>query len=405
MNNKTIATLAAILFVTSVSFAHAEDEKLAFAGYIEESLGHFWAIEKNLDDHNAKLALVHATHPIAELYTSMKPELKEANPEFDAKVQQTLLDLGKKTGEDVTRQDAQKAIDEAKSILEQARSIVVGDELSNDTSFQANLMIGLLKTSVGEYGEGVKAGKIEMMAEFQDGSSFVWRSQQIFEKIESNFPEDQRGEIEKGYVDLLQAYKDHADPSEIETIVGGIIHELEEVTGEESTTGLGQYFDNISDLLGNTREDYSEGQTDEALSAATKAYLDNYEFLEAPIAKQDKDLMEKIEISMREELRDLIKKGAPIDDVNSKISEILDDLAQAKSMIPQDDLDEDTVINERDEETIIAPLKQVASGIEPKDVECGEYLELVIKKSTGTPACVKSETAEKLVKLGWGTRQ
>ncbi|MFM8659109.1 MAG: PEFG-CTERM sorting domain-containing protein [Candidatus Nitrosotenuis sp.] len=401
--NKTVVALVAILFAASFSFVYAEDEKLAFAGYIEESLGHFWAIERNLDDDNAKLALIHATHPIAELYTSMKPELKEANPEFDAKVQQTLMDLGKKTGEKVTREDAQKAIDEAKSILEQARSIVVGDELSNDTNFQAKLMAGLLKTSVGEYGEGVKAGKIELMAEFQDGSSFVWRSQQIFDKIKSDLPEDQRGQIEKGYADLLQAYKDHADPSEIETIVDGIIHELEEVTGEQSETGLGKYFDNISDLLGNAREEYSEGNTDKAMGDATKAYLDNYEFLEAPIAKQDKDLMKKIEISMREELRDLIKKGASTDDVDSKISQILNNLKQAKSMIPQDELGENTMVKEND--IVIAPLKQVTSGVEPKDVNCGEYLELVIKKSTGTPACVKSETAEKLVKLGWGTRQ
>src|SRR5574338_1706222 len=126
MNIKLTGIFAGILvlFVMPSSFAEY-DEKLEFAGYIEESLGHFWAIEKNLDDNNAELALVHATHPIAELYDSMKPELKEANPEFDAKVQKTLLELGKKTGKDVTREDAQKAIDDAKAILEEARSIIV----------------------------------------------------------------------------------------------------------------------------------------------------------------------------------------------------------------------------------------------------------------------------------------
>lgn len=407
--HKIIAIFAAILFAISFSFAHADDEKLAFAGYIEESLGHFWAIEKNLDDHNAELALVHATHPIAELYSSMKPELKEANPDFDAKVQKTLLELGQKTNANVTRADAQKAIDEAKSILEEARTLVVGEKLSNDTNFQAELMIGLLKTSIGEYGEGVKDGQIDLMAEFQDGSSFVWRSQQIFEKIKFDLPDDQRGEIEKGYVSLWQAYKDHADPSKIETIVNGIIHELQEVTGGQVSTGLDVYFVNINDLLTKANEQYSKGQTDDAMISVIKAYLDNYEYLEAPISKHDKDLMKQIEVSMREDLRDAIKQGVPADDVSSKINTILTKIAQAKSLIPQDDLGQATSANENekdnDEVKVLAPLKQVKSGVQPKDVNCGDYKVLIIKKSAGTPACVKSETAERLVKLGWGTRQ
>ena len=68
--------------MTQLVIAQTYDEKLEFAGYLEESLGHFWAIEQNLDDNNAELALVHATHPIAELYLLMKPELVEANPEI-----------------------------------------------------------------------------------------------------------------------------------------------------------------------------------------------------------------------------------------------------------------------------------------------------------------------------------
>ena len=115
MKKYTTSIIVAITLITilptQLSFAEFEDEKLSFAGSLEETLGHFWAIEQNLDDGNAELALVHATHPISELYASMKPELKEANPEFDAKIEKMLMDLGKKTGSDVTRQDAQMAID------------------------------------------------------------------------------------------------------------------------------------------------------------------------------------------------------------------------------------------------------------------------------------------------------
>ncbi len=406
MNQVIPAVFAALLLAVGFSFAYAEDdEKLIFAGYIEESLGHFWAIEKNLDDKNAELALVHATHPIAELYDSMKPELKEANPEFDAKVRKTLLELGKKTGKDVTREDAQKAIDDAKAILEEARSIIVGDALSNDTNFQAKLMMGLLKTSIGEYGEGVKNGQIELMAEFQDGSSFVWRSQQIFDKIKSDLPEDQRGQIEKLYVELWQAYSDHAEPTKIETIANQIIHELDEVIGVESSDGLDKYFVNITNLLDQANTEYSDGETDAALSDVTKAYLDNYEYLEAPISKYDKDLMKQIEVMMREDLRNMIKTGAFASEVDAQISTILEKLDSAKSLIPQADLDGAASTENNENYGTIAPLKQVKSGITPEKVRCGDGLELLFKKSTGSPACVKSTTAEKLIELGWGIRQ
>jgi hypothetical protein len=399
MKTKVAAVIAVLLFAAGFSSVYAdEDEKLNFAGYLEETLGHFWAIEQNLDDNNAELALVHATHPIAELYDSMKPELKEANPDFDAKVQKTLLDLGKKTGSDVTREDAQMAIDDAKEIIEEARGIIVGDDLSSDPNFRAKLMIGLLSTSIGEYEEGVKNGQIEMMAEFQDGSAFVWRSQQIFDEIKTDLPEHKAEEIEEFYDQLWQAYDSRAEPSEVATLANGIIHELEDITGEESQEGgLQVYFENIESLLAEVNEEYAAGNTDKALSLATKAYLDNYEFLESPIAQHDEDLMQKIEILMREELRDMIKQGAAASEIISQIDAILENLKSAEDLVLEEQ-------EEENESADLTPLKQVASGVEPEDVTCDSDKELLIKISTGSPACVKPTTAERLIQLGWGTR-
>ena len=42
--------------------------------------------------------------------------------------------------------------------------------------------------------------------------------------------------------------------------------------------------------------------------AAMTAYLDNYEYLEAPIEKLNATLMVDIEVDMREELRDMLKE-------------------------------------------------------------------------------------------------
>ena len=389
------AVIATLLFVGVFSSAFAEDEKLDFASALEETLGHLHALELNLDEGNFELALVHATHPIAELYELMKPELQEYDAELDTKFETTLKDLGGKTN-DVSREDAQKAIDELRSLVEDARMSVVGEELSNDNNFKMSLIQKLLETSAAEYAEAVENGAIIEMIEFQDGSAFVWKSQQIFDEIKSELPEHEVEEIEELYTDIWNAYGSKATPDTVQTLANGIVHEIDEISGEEHEGGLETYFENIELLLADTKNEYAEGNTDKALSLATKAYLDNYEFLEGPIAEHDKELMEEIEVMLREDLRNMIKNGDITDEVNSHIDQILEKLEQAEDLVGY------TEESEESEHKVIAPLKQVESGIEPKQVNCGTEMQLIIKNSDGSPACVKSTTAEKLVQLGWG---
>lgn len=410
--NKVIAMFA-ILFTAGFSLAYADDsEKESFASALEETLGHLHALELNLDDSKPDLATAHATHPIAELYDAMKPELQEHDKAFDAKFESALNGLADKTiGK--PRNDAQKAIDEVKDLVEQARTIVVGEKLSSDSNFRLDLIKELVETAESEYEEAISDGKVKEMVEYQDGSAFVWRAQQIFYDIKADLPQDKASEIDEHMEELTSSIKKIASVTEVETHVDGVVHEIDEILGVESEeASLETYFDGIEHHLAEVKEMYAKGESDEALSHATKAYLDNYEFLEKPIAAQDKELMEDLEVMMREELRAMIKQGVSKDKVNSQIDSVLEKLEKAEELLSMDsneahDDDHGEEHNEKGRyaEHVTAPHKQIKSGIKAQDVQCGEYLELVLKKSTGTPACVKSETAEKLVKLGWGTRQ
>ena len=50
----------------------------------------------------------------------------------------------------------------------------------------------------------------------------------------------------------------------------------------------------------------------------------------------------------------------------------------------------------------MSPLKQVrVYGISPSNVNCKLDFDLILKKTDGSPACVTSETAEKLIQRGW----
>ena len=306
-----------------------DQEKLDFAAGLEEALGHFRAIELNLDERNAELAVIHATHPIAELYDSMSPQLSAADPALDDQFRTTLVDLKDTASVDVSRAQAQAALEDAKDLVEDVRTAVVGDELSNDAFFKLRLMKSLLDTSIAEYKVAIVDGQIGEMAEFQDGYAFVVRSQVIFGEVRTAVSATDAGDIDALYVEILTAYNDMSDPAIVDSLTSGVISRIDSITGD-SATGLLDYVANIRTLLADARAEYIKGTEDStalALSYATKSYLDNYEFIEGPLIDAgERDLMVEVELMMREDLRNLIKQGAPTSQVAGLIDSILDKL-------------------------------------------------------------------------------
>jgi len=55
------------------------------------------------------------------------------------------------------------------------------------------------------------------------------------------------------------------------------------------------------------------------------------------------------------------------------------------------------------DKTYLSPKKQVAYGVSPANVVCLDGLVLMKKLSDNSPACVKPDTAQKLVERGWGS--
>jgi hypothetical protein len=319
MNKIALGILSIIVLGSSpLAFADSDtDAKLEFAGTLEETLGHFWALEMNLDENNSELALIHATHPISELYETMSAHL-EANPEFNEKLEQTLLKLKDNASTSVTRNDAQSAIDDAKEIIQEARDIVIGEELSDDSAFKAQLINGLLETSKVEYKEAIEGGIIIEMAEFQDGSAFIWRSQQIFEEIRSDVGTS--GKINDIYVEIWDAYEERNSHTQVALLVDEVIAEFEIVSGIES------------------------------------------------------------------------EESSHMEEVFGEEPTITVDLEESLGITTDDP--------EKIDSTSLAPLKQINDGVEPKNIQCKESLELIFK-SSGEPACVKTSSVQKLISWGW----
>ncbi|MCH1549098.1 MAG: hypothetical protein L7R67_02690 [Nitrosopumilus sp.] len=103
-------------------------------------------------------------------------------------------------------------------------------------------------------------------------------------------------------------------------------------TGEAGSNLTG-YFDQINRLLLSSQAAYSIGQSDLAFDLVSEAYLDNYEFLEAPLAEVNPALMKTIEDNMREELRNMIQSGASSNEINTQILFLIADLETAQDAV------------------------------------------------------------------------
>ena len=101
---------------------------------------------------------------------------------------------------------------------------------------------------------------------------------------------------------------------------------------EEPPTPI-QFISKIRILLNQTIEEYDGQNFTGAEELATAAYLDNFEYVEAPLAEKDRPLMETTEIMMREELRQMILDEVPNEELVSHIEDINNNLGRAVELL------------------------------------------------------------------------
>jgi hypothetical protein len=89
----------------------------------------------------------------------------------------------------------------------------------------------------------------------------------------------------------------------------------------------------IRSLLNQTIIEYQNSNFSGSSALVEEAYLENYEFIEAPLAEQNETLMEETEVMLREQLRDLVKSEGVEADVQTLVEKINSNLDQADLLL------------------------------------------------------------------------
>ena len=102
---------------------------------------------------------------------------------------------------------------------------------------------------------------------------------------------------------------------------------------EESQREPAELISTIRGLLNKTIIEYNNQNYTGAANLVDVAYIDNFEFLEAPLAEEDETLMEETELLLREDLSGLIEERAPSAPVQELMNDINQRLDQAEDLL------------------------------------------------------------------------
>lgn len=337
----SVAATAVLAEMGSLAFALEEpvpsaDEDAEFAANLAYIRGHLAQALANRQADNVELAAAHSGHPVHEVYSLIEAELTEKDQELDDQLEHGLTNLANQIT-NLTSEQVQTDVADLNMLLDRAESAVISETERNDPAFNAMVAIAVLETAEHEYQEAVDNGQIVEMVEYQDSTAFIAQAKSIFKSsIEAGMPEGAAKEVGEFFEMLDSLTGSNAGFEEVETTIGGIVHEFEEVfslEGKEPSYDGQAYIDKIIELLDESVIAYRAGDAQEAEALATEAYLENYEYIETDIKEDNPELMTKIEIDMRVELVDMIKQGRPASEVQDHVNSIKADLETARAVV------------------------------------------------------------------------
>jgi hypothetical protein len=315
-----------------------------FASNLEQIRGHLQQAVINKELGNTTLAKAHTLHPIDEIYGSIQVQIDASDPALNQSLSSSLNQLSGSVDNSTIEEFKTKASD-INGLLNDTFDKVIPTQESNSTNFSLMVVADLLTVAETEYGEAVENGTVTEIVEYQDGQAFISRAQSVFNETSAMIPQEESAEVEETngfFSDLKNAVQSKADPEVVSNSVRAIIHEISEVTGineQDLSTAAGTGDDSVAliseirNLLNQTLNAYENQDYSQAETLAIQAYLDNYEFVEAPLAEQNQTLMETTELMLREELRQLIQNRASLQEIQDHIDEINMNLDQAEALL------------------------------------------------------------------------
>jgi high-affinity iron transporter len=301
--------------------------------------------EKNIESNNLDDAFSHAYIPHTNIFPNIKSDLQAVAPELSSKLEKLLTDLPifLKDVKTIPIEEIKQTIDEIRNTNYLLDSKIVGNNTLNDKNFLIQSSIQLLQDASNFISISNSTDNKEQKNLVNDNiKGILERSKHQINQIPTNeFESSEKNQIMSMYSKVEQNWNQNSinDLSSSITSLQSYLKKLLNTNNNLPSfpDEYQNYFSNIHTLLNNVIVEIKENNDyRQADKHAMSAYLDNYEYLEAPIEKNDPNLMIDIEIDMREELRKLIKNKEKLEVIEPFITQIKTKLDNAKLILEND---------------------------------------------------------------------
>ena len=302
--------------------------------------------QHSLNSNDLESAFQHAYIPHSVTFPVIKPILSKADPVSSKSLEGLLTDLPIKIRASKSPDEAyfntESDITTVNNLLNRVSNSTVGQRSLEDEGFVLQASAVLLEDAIQSYelANGTSTQDGSSIFNLQNSLGLVNSSLADFESVADSIDERRRAEIRSFYNQIQESMKNDIPFDTVASVATAIERDFtEELTlsgGSESASEQAKYFSTIRDLLNSTTSSVNDGDYKAAEATAIKAYLDNFEYLEPPIEKHDPNLMQDIEIEMREELRQMIVEERSPQEINGFVTAILGKLDQAENLLKND---------------------------------------------------------------------
>jgi high-affinity iron transporter len=301
--------------------------------------------EENVESDNLDKAFSQAYIPHTTLFPNIKKDLERVSPELSSELEKLLTDLPIliKDNKNEPLKEIKQTISDIKNTTSTISNKIVGNDTLKDKNFLIQSSIQLLNDAsqlVSIHNSSLVKGQKNL--EYDSIKGLFDRSKYQINKLQSNDLRDsEKNEIMLMYSKIEQNLE-KTNFNSLTLSISSLQNYLTQLlnTGNRTTNlpdEYKNYFSKINTLLDNVVVEIKENNDyRQADKSAISAYLDNYEYLEAPIEKNDPDLMVDIELAMRENLRKLIKDNEKIEVIEPFVSQIKSKLDNAKLTLEND---------------------------------------------------------------------
>jgi hypothetical protein len=214
---------------TITNLTNSNSTLIDFVSNIEQIRAHLDAAMMNKQSGNNSLAQAHTLHPIAEIYSSIEPQIANANMTLNQTLASNLNELSQIVNSSTTDEFNTQA-QKINGLVNQTVKQVVPVETGNNSTFGLAVVADLLSIASEEYGEAIENGTIKEIVEYQDGQAFVSRAQDLMVQASSTgLLQEQTLEIQetnKLFSDLNTAIQNKSSPEVVDTSIRAIIQKI-----------------------------------------------------------------------------------------------------------------------------------------------------------------------------------